>query len=99
MTDTSSSTTPSDNLAVMINLVMSGPRHGPDKSVFFDHNGTALPVPRQLGETLHQQGGMSAMCQFILELEAALERRGCKETYERLRELEFCWVGIGHWQA
>lgn len=87
------------DLLLMLELILRGPRHGGEETVFFDAAGAPLDAPLTIGKKLHALGGMTAMLQFIRRLDEALEGMEFADGSACLRELEFCWNGIGDWQA
>lgn len=69
------------------------------RAVFLTLTGEPVPRFRDLGERLHRLGGMQAMMEVALALEARLAKLAVPAWTVDLRELDVCWNGIGEWQC
>jgi hypothetical protein len=73
-----------------------------DRYVFVDENGIPRERPRAIGSRLYDEGGdaylyfvMNELLSFVtFEIE-----KGNDWMEFDLRQLEFCWNGIGEWMA
>jgi hypothetical protein len=70
-----------------------------DRYVFVDAEGNANTRARQLGEYLHEEGGDKLMTDVMRILQDKVSTRGKEWMTFDLRQLEFCWNGIGEWMA
>lgn len=70
-----------------------------DRYVFVDAQGTVNARARQLGEFLYDEGGDALMHDVMHILQEKVAAAGKEWMTFDLRQLEFCWNGIGEWMA
>ncbi len=73
-----------------------------ERYVFVDGNGNPNKYARSLGEELYRLGGISAMDKVMKKLQQHVQARmdqGEEWYIFDLRQLEWCWNGIGPWMA
>ena len=87
----------------LLKLITTCSIKDPDRRyIFVDENGVPKAYPRRLGEHLYTTGGAEAMSDTMNELIIAVQKRidaGEDWLLFDLRQLEFCWNGIGSWLA
>lgn len=71
-----------------------------DRYVFLKSNGDPKGRPRELGLLLYSIGGDALLHKVMNDLVVYIDSR-VNDTYmiHDLRQLEFCWNGIGDWMA
>ena len=77
-------------------------RDSDTRYVFVDREGVPKAYPRRLGEYLHTRGGTQAMSQVMNDLHEIVQKKmnAGEDWYVfDLRQLEFCWNGVGEWSA
>lgn len=88
---------------VLFNMVKQCTEEGEDRWVFLrERDGRPVVRAKEIGVELWKQGGDAAMHAVARGLEARVNAwvaSGHDEAVFDMRQLEFCWNGIGGWQA
>lgn len=70
------------------------------RAVFLDARGAPVPEIREMGEKLNRLGGLPAMLEVTMALEAyVVQETDAPWMRSDLRELDFCWNGVGEWMC
>jgi hypothetical protein len=70
-----------------------------DRYVFLKSNGDPKGRPRELGMLLYSIGGDALLHKVMNDLVVYIDSQADDKYAHDLRQLEFCWNGIGEWMA
>lgn len=97
-----SSNTEADAITHLIGMIDRNNNHTDDRYVFVNADGVPNKKAYEIGVKLHEVGGTISMHTIMTQLQIIVNAKidqGYDWVENDLRQLEFCWNGIGEWMA
>lgn len=86
----------------LFSMIMSNHNEEDDRYIFIQYNGRPNIRAKEIGLALYQFGGDAYMHEVGSKLQQKVHSeimQGNHKIATDLRQLEFCWNGIGNWMA